>query len=43
MLENIFKIDKSMGEARVWQVVGVILLIAIVIFSILYHKGVIQI
>lgn len=33
------KIDKSMGEKRSHQVAGVILLVAIILFSVLYKLG----
>jgi len=39
---GIKKIDKSMGEKRNHQVAGVILLVAIIIFSVLYKLGLLK-
>lgn len=36
MFEGLFKIDKSMGESRVSQVLGCILLVGIIIFGLVY-------
>ena len=40
---GIKKIDKSMGEKRSHQVAGVILLVAIIVFSVLYKLGYIEV
>ncbi len=36
MFEDFFKIDKSMGESRFDQILGVIVLVGIVIFAVVY-------
>jgi len=38
MFEDFFKIDRNMGERRVDQILGVILLIVVFVGSILYMK-----
>ena len=42
MFENIFKIDESMGEKRSHQIAGVILIIVLILFSVLYKLGYIE-
>ncbi len=44
MLENIFKINKKMGESRGAQIAGIIILISLVVFAFTwtYIKGYIQ-
>jgi hypothetical protein len=38
MIKDFFKIDRSMGERRVDQIAGIILLIVVFVGSILYMK-----
>jgi len=37
-LEDILKIDKSMGEKRSHQIVGVVLIVGLVFFAIYWDK-----
>jgi len=40
MLENIFKIDKSMGESRAAQVLGIVIIVALlaIVATFYYYK-----
>jgi uncharacterized membrane protein YhdT len=41
-MKKIVKIDKSMGESRWSQILGVVILIGIVVFAYLFKKGFFQ-
>jgi len=36
MFNGLFKIDRSMGERRRWQILGAILFIGVIVFMFLY-------